>query len=228
MLQLSPRLQAIVDLITPGTVLADIGTDHAYVPAQAVMSGIVPRAVASDINLDPIRAARETLMQHGLTDSIDLRHGPGLDVLRPGEAGTIVMAGMGGTTICSILASGLDLAQAALRLIIQPMVRVAETRFWLVAHGFSIADERMAKEGRHLYQIIAAEPGAAAPLTQLELEYGPVLLERRDPLLRELIERDRSITAKAVAGLRKATVDQPRLVDFLQQQERIVRLLSEW
>lgn len=228
MLQLSPRLQAIVELIRSGTVLADVGTDHAYVPAQAIMSGLTPRAIASDINLDPIRAARETLLQYGLTNHIELRHGPGLDVLQPCEAGTIVIAGMGGTTICTIIANGLEVANQAARLVVQPMVRIAETRAWLSEHGFGIVDERMAKEGRHLYQIIAVEPGMSASLTPLELEYGPILLRRHDLLLRDLLERDLRVIEAAMAGLRKATVVQPRLHEFTKQRERIMQLLSEW
>ncbi|MGE5653421.1 MAG: tRNA (adenine(22)-N(1))-methyltransferase [Bacillota bacterium] len=228
MLQLSPRLQAIIELIVPDKVLADVGTDHAYVPVSAVLSGIVPQAIASDINLDPIRAAQETIVQNGLVGLIEVRHGPGLNVLSPGEAGTIVIAGMGGTTICTILAAGMDTAREACRLVIQPMVRIAETRAWLVDHGFVIVDERMAKEGRHLYQIIAAEPGASPHLTSLELEYGPVLLRMRAPLLRELLSRDLAITEAAINGLKKAAVKQPRLAEFIAQQQRITEALNEW
>lgn len=228
MLHLSPRLLAILDLVAPGTVLADIGTDHAYVPAKAVLSGISPRAIASDINQDPIRAAGETLSQHGLRDLVALRLGPGLNVILPGEAGTIVIAGMGGTTICEILSSGLTVARCVSRLVVQPMIRITETREWLVQHDFTIIDERTAREGRHLYQIIAAEPRPSSPLTALQLEYGPVLLMRRDPLLREILRRDLLVIDAAISGLRMATDEGSRLIEFLERRERITGLLSEW
>ncbi len=104
-MKLSKRLATIAALVPPGGRLADIGTDHAYLPVYLVTEGIVPSAVAGEVNEGPFRAAGEALARVGLADRISLRFGDGLAVLAPGEADTAVIAGMGGQTIVDILAA---------------------------------------------------------------------------------------------------------------------------
>lgn len=171
---LDERLRTVASLVRRGTVVADIGTDHAYLPVYLVQRGICPAGIAADLRSGPLAAARAHVAEVGLTDRIALRLGDGLAPLRPGEAGDIVIAGMGGETIEHILSA----ADAALirrrdvRLILQPMTHAEQTRLWLMKNGFSIQTERLVIDGRHLYPVIAAQFIDAPPSDDLVAAYA--------------------------------------------------------
>jgi tRNA (adenine22-N1)-methyltransferase len=226
-MHLSPRLQAITDLLLPEKKLADIGTDHAYIPSFAVMTGLVPTAIASDINSDPVRAALETIKRLGLSTKIEVRLGPGLRVLSVDEVEQIVVAGMGGNTICDILGVLPAVAKRAARLVLQPMIRVAETRAWVTKNGYKILDEKMAEEDRHLYCVMALEPGQQS-LTPIECEYGPILIARLDPLLKKLLLRDLNKTEQIIEHLSRSIAAHQKRPHYIERRNRILDLLDRW
>ena len=127
-LELTPRLRLLADWVPPGARLADVGTDHAYLPVWLVQNGVCPAAIAADLRPGPLEAARRHVAAAGLEDRISLRLGDGLAPVFPGEADDIVIAGMGGETIAAILSAADWLADARLRLVLQPMSRAEETR----------------------------------------------------------------------------------------------------
>ena len=139
-MKLDQRLSAVAALVRLGSRLADIGTDHAYLPVWLVQNGVCPAAIAADLRPGPLEAARRHVAAAGLEDRISLRLGDGLAPVFPGEADDIVIAGMGGETIAAILAAADWLADARLRLVLQPMSRAEETRRWLLKNGFSGMD----------------------------------------------------------------------------------------
>ena len=104
-LQLQPRLQMLADLVPAGAKLADVGTDHGYLPVWLLQEGRIRQAIASDINLEPLEHARRTAAEYGVSERMEFRLCAGLDKIRPDETDTIVIAGMGGETILSILES---------------------------------------------------------------------------------------------------------------------------
>lgn len=114
------RLQKVAALVRPGSRLADIGTDHAYLPTALVQRGVCPTAIASDVRPGPVQAARRTVEAAGLNDKIDVRLGDGLEPIRPDEAEDIVIAGMGGETIAAILAAAPWVKDGRYRLICSP------------------------------------------------------------------------------------------------------------
>ena len=120
-MQLDARLAAIAAFVPHGTVLADIGGDHAYLAATLVMEGVAPRAVVGDLSAGACAAARRTALAQRLTRQIDVRQGDGLSVLAPGEAESIVIAGMGGALIVQILEGAPDVLAGAPTLVLQPM-----------------------------------------------------------------------------------------------------------
>src|SRR5690554_2583760 len=118
--KLSLRLSTIADLVQPGSRLADIGSDHALLPVFLVQQGIIESAIAGEINEGPFLAANKQVQQANLQHKISIRHGDGLSVLDNHEVDTIVIAGMGGSTMVSILQEGIHRLSSVKRLIMQP------------------------------------------------------------------------------------------------------------
>ena len=112
-MQLSPRLQKIASLVPPCSVLADIGTDHGYIPLFCLENGKAKNVIATDINEKPLKRAETNIKSHGFSSFADFRLCNGLDALSEGEADVIVIAGMGGPLICDILKNGKDAAKQA-------------------------------------------------------------------------------------------------------------------
>lgn len=172
MITLDKRLSAVAALVRQGSRLADIGTDHAYLPVYLVQSGVCPSAIASDIGAGPLDAARRTVTENGLTSEIALRLGDGLATVSAGEVEDIAIAGMGGETIAAILKAAPWVQNEGIRLILQPMTRAEDLRRWLLTHGFSVLEEHLITDGRHLYPVLATEY-TATPVCEDEVAiYG--------------------------------------------------------
>jgi tRNA (adenine22-N1)-methyltransferase len=155
---ITPRLHAILSKISTPT-LADIGTDHAYIPIRLVQMGKIESAIATDINPGPIKIAKRNIEKYGLSDRICVRLGGGLTPLHKGEVETILIAGMGGELISSIIRKDLDKAHSARRLILQPMNAQYELRKMLEKNGFRIIEEDLALEGFKVYNLMTVETG---------------------------------------------------------------------
>ncbi|GAB6158076.1 tRNA (adenine(22)-N(1))-methyltransferase TrmK [Desulfotomaculum varum] len=205
MITLSQRLTTLANYIPAGSLVADIGTDHGYLPVYLVLTGRASRVIAADLRPGPLAAARATLQRYQTADRIRLRLGNGLQVLQPGEADVIVIAGMGGGTIRDILQASPAAAAAARRLILQPMADEAELRHYLISHGWTIADETLLLEDDRLYLVIVAEPGQEDIKDPLLLEVGPRLWEKKHPLLKEHIQRLLIKYAKVCRGLKQSS-----------------------
>ncbi|MBR2590254.1 MAG: SAM-dependent methyltransferase [Clostridia bacterium] len=155
MLCLTPRLQAIADYAQKGKVLADIGTDHAYIPVYLIEQGIIPAAFACDIRKGPLENARKTANKYGI-DSIEFVLSDGLQGLenRADAFSQIVIAGMGGELIAEILSKSPWCADKHYHFVLQPMTRASFLRKWLYQNGFEILQESVAKEHNKLYNIM--------------------------------------------------------------------------
>ena len=172
MITLDKRLSAVAALVRQGSRLADIGTDHAYLPVHLVQAGVCPSAIASDIGAGPLDAARRTVTENGLSSEIALRLGNGLATVSAGEVEDIAIAGMGGETIVMILEAAPWVQDEGVRLILQPMTRAEDLRRWLLSHGFTILEEHLITDGRHLYPVMATAY-TAAPVCEDEVAiYG--------------------------------------------------------
>ena len=187
-MKLTPRLQAIAELIPPGSVVADIGTDHAYLPVYLLLEQICDRAIESDMHDATLLQARETIAAFNCHQRIELRLGRGLEVLKEDDhVDTVVIAGLGGGTIASIIREGRELLQSVARIILQPMTEAEQLRLFLAANGFAIVHETLALEGRRLYEIIVARAGRETETDPFRLALGPRLLENRPPLFTMLL-----------------------------------------
>lgn len=195
---LSKRLQAVAAMVSKGMTLADVGTDHGYVPIYLVEAGVCPSAVASDINAGPVERARANVAANGLSERIQVRQGDGLHSLRAGETDAVLIAGMGGPLMLRILREGAEQAKAAKELILSPHSEWRAVREGLAEDGYTITDECMIEDEGKFYQIIKAvyrpvheNAQREAPASEASLCYGAVLLERRDPVLYRYLRQER-------------------------------------
>ena len=200
-MQIGSRLETIGRLVTAGSVVADIGTDHAYLPVWLMEQGCIKRAIAGDIAAGPCQAARSTIAQHGLQQQIEVRMGSGLSVVQPGEAGCITIAGMGASTMIAILEADLAVAEAADLLILQPMAGAASLRKWLCNHGWELVDEELVDDAPHFYEIMAAKRGASKEYSEAEYAVGPVLLAKKHVLVGRQLERQLSNTRQLLENM---------------------------
>lgn len=154
--QLSMRLSAVANMVTFSGILADVGTDHGYIPVFLAGEKRIQRAVAMDINRGPLERAREHIRQFGLEDRIETRLSDGLSALEPGEVDSIVIAGMGGALMERILQQGEAVARTAQELILQPQSEVMDFRRFLRENGYEITAEDMVFEDRKYYPMMRA------------------------------------------------------------------------
>ncbi|OEH86270.1 hypothetical protein BHU72_11580 [Desulfuribacillus stibiiarsenatis] len=166
----------IAEYIPNRAILADIGSDHAYLPIYSVQKGIVEKAIAGEVNEGPYLTAKTNVMDQKLAHLIDVRLGNGLEVLQPNEVNCITIAGMGGILITEILTQGIDKLESVGRLILQPMNSEPKLREWLIQHSYQILEEHIMKEYDIIYEILIAEPvKQKLTLSHQDIQFGPVL-----------------------------------------------------
>lgn len=184
---LDQRLKKVVSYIPQGAVLADIGSDHAFVPCYCIQQGLVERAIAGEVNVGPMEAAQGQVALVQLDEQIEVRLGSGLTVLAPGEVTAVTIAGMGGTLIATILEEGKAHLSGEERLILQPNVDAVDVRKWLLEHGYALLSEAIVKENGKIYEILVAKKGEEmiyaedADIRKWELLFGPQLMREKAP-----------------------------------------------
>lgn len=210
-MELSKRLQAVADMVHPGAGVADIGTDHAYIPIWLVSRGRTPWAVAMDVNEGPLMRARENIREAGLEGKIETRISDGFAALRPGEADTAVLAGMGGALMIRILREGADVVRSLKECVLQPQSEIEKVRTFLLKEGFSFIREDMAEEDGKYYPMMCVRPPSSAKETEewtdTELQYGRLLLMGRHPVLRDYLEREIRIRTAIIDSLKSSDSD---------------------
>lgn len=222
-MELTPRLQRVADWVQPGVRLADVGTDHAYLPVWLRLQGKVPYAIASDLRKGPLERAKETGRIYGV-DGVDFRLCSGLADIRPEEVDTITICGMGGETICSILEAAPWTADGRHTLLLEPQSHVDRLRLFLSRHGYRIVRECLVLDRGTMYPVMEVAAGQET-LSLGQLWGGAKLL--RDPLGdRYLIETILRLQT-AVAGWNRS--GKPERAD--ETREIITALLEmreEW
>ena len=223
-LELGPRLRAIAALVPAGTrCLADIGTDHGYLPVSLLLEGKLSHAIAADVRRLPLDHARQTAARYGAADKIDFRLGDGLSVLEPQEAEVIAIAGMGGVLITDILPAA-PWSRAGPLLLLQPMSKAEVLRRWLPENGFAVLAERLAQDKGVLYPILTVRGGSLPPAEEVQA-WGGFLLEN-DPL-RERYIADRLLRLRrAAAGLERAR--DPALAAKRENLLAVIGQLEMW
>lgn len=225
-MKLTDRLAAAVSLIPPGTVIADIGTDHAYIPVSVCESGRCPSAIAADIVPGPLAAAVAHVRGAGLTDRIDCRLGDGLTCLKAGEADGAVICGMGGPLMVRILRDSYDVWQSLRFVVLQPQSEAGALRRYLYEQGWHIEDERLVIDDGRLYEMMRAVPGRAEALPDWLYDIGPVNWQRRDPLLSRKIDILMETKSHILEGLKKSRHDVRQRMAAIEKELRFWRDLK--
>jgi tRNA (adenine22-N1)-methyltransferase len=229
-LSISRRLQTIADSIPDQMRVADIGGDHAWLLIHVARQQRLRQGIVGEVRRGPFENARDRVALLGYESVIEVRLGDGLSVLSPGEVDVIVLAGMGGSSICGILAAGKKKLSGIKRLILQPNQGGYRVRRWLFEHTFVLVEETLVEEAEILYEVIVAEPGegsvnyAHLPLSLSQLfELGPLLWQKRDPLLRKKILHEQAGRVNIWKQLERV-----KSVEALQRKEEIEREIIAW
>ena len=216
--ELSLRLKCIADMVSPGTVVFDVGCDHGFLSIYLVESGIADSAVALDVVKGPLKAAAEHVKQFGLEGKIECRLSDGLhniatEELRQINNKTLIIAGMGGPLILSILSECPDVRDMFDEIIVGPQSKIEEFRIGLEQLGLAIIDENMILEDGKYYQILKMSKSSVKSMQSLscfsedrlsaraENKYGSILLAGKHPVLKEYLEFEYGVLQQVIANL---------------------------
>ena len=200
-MDLSNRLLEITKFVPFNSIVADIGTDHGYIPIYLIINNISKKVIASDLSPGSLQKTIEYVNKFNLNDRISPRLGDGLDIIKPYEVDTVIIAGMGGLLISEILEKNKDITNTITKFILQPMVASKELRSYLLANGYMIEEESLAKEGKRFYEIIVARKGESDNQKDIYYEIGYKLIEKNHPLLGEFIEHKKKAVRDVMAKL---------------------------
>lgn len=231
---LSKRLKTVADYIPKNAVLADIGSDHAYLPCYAILNGLAASAVAGEVVQGPFQSAKKQVQKSGLEDVISVRLGSGLDVIDPNEATCITIAGMGGALIEKILDAGKEKLAGVKRLILQPNIHAHHVRRWLLENGWELVNEEILEEDGKIYEVLIAEKGEPkAPYQHTSLQkgllVGPFLMkEKTKPFIKkwtqEIEHFKRILTSIESAAVSPGNEEKKReLHDLIAMLEEVTR-----
>ncbi len=239
--EISARMRALTELVTPGLTMCDIGCDHGFVAIYLVQKGISPKVFAMDVRSGPLSRAQEHILQYGLVSQIETRLSDGLAELKAGEAEGMICAGMGGPLMIKILEEGSDLAHDMKELILQPQSEISEFRKYLRTRGFHIIKEDMVLEDGKYYPMMKVVPEEAEQSVAATLEttatalagrpeaegweeaskrqiydrFGQYLLEHKHPVLKKYLMHSKDATEALMIKLKE------------QQGERALARLPE-
>lgn len=202
--QLSERLALVASFVPQQTVLADIGSDHAYLPCYLANKGIISKAIAGEVVKGPYEQAKRNVVANGFTDKIEVRLANGLQAVQPTDGvETVTIAGMGGTLIASILEADKARLSGVTRIIAQPNIYAIGIRQWAVANGFYIVDEDILQEDGKIYEVLVLERGTV-DYSETELLMGPILKEKSSAIFHAKWEREMQEWTRVLAALSSA------------------------
>jgi len=204
-MNLSFRLKTVASFVKIGNRLADIGTDHGYIPIYLVSEGVIPEAIAMDVNKGPLERAKNNIIEAKLENKIQTRLSDGLEKLEVDEADTILIAGMGGILITDILARNINVAKSSKELILSPHSDIYLVRKFLCDENFLITDETMIIDDNKFYVIIKAEYSKDLKILyyeEVELSFGKILLENKNSILHQYLLREEEKKIRIIKDLK--------------------------
>lgn len=230
-MELSRRLYAVASLVTEGASVADIGTDHGYIPIYLVQQGIASKVIALDVNGGPLERARMHIIGNNLKGKIETRLSDGLHAVEPGEVDTIVAAGMGGGLIIRILEEGREVVERLKACVLQPQSEVWRVRRYLLDHRLDIIDEDMVEEDGKFYPMMRVIHGTPEPCEDYEYVYGKKLLQKRHPVLHRFLLREKGIQESILEQLARRTESESarhREAEILRERKLTQRALKSY
>ena len=228
-MSLSKRLQAIANLVRENSIVADIGTDHGYIPKYLIDENISKMVIASDISQKSLEKTIDYVNNLGYSRIIP-RVGNGLEIIKSYEVDTIILSGMGGLLIKDILNADKEKTSSTSNFILQPNVASKELRQYLMDNNFIIMDEDLVKEDGKFYEIIYAKKGKGYIACEIHYEISEKLIENRHPLLKEYIDFKINSVNKIIDNLMDKTTEKSisRIDELKKIRKSYEQLLEEY
>ena len=202
-MELSKRLQAVANLVSNGLVVADVGTDHGYIPIYLIEAKKCPKAFAMDVNKGPLLRAKEHITEYGMNSMIETRLSDGVRALEVGECECVVIAGMGGALTIKILEEGEEIFRNLKEFVLQPQSEVHKVREYLCKNAYVIVDEDMVFDEGKFYPMFRVINGPSSTYHMIELSYGKLLLEKRHPVLKTFLNKEKTKKTTILSNLEK-------------------------
>ena len=211
-IQLSKRLSAIGEMVTEGNRLVDVGCDHGYLPVYLVMNHRIPGAIAADVGKGPLERAREHICRYHMQNYIETRLCDGLSGISVGEGDTLVIAGMGGPLMEKILSDNPEVRDSFQELILQPQSDIPHFRHFLMSNGYRITEEKMILEDGKFYPMMKAirDQKRNESWTPLEEMFGKYLLQEKNPVLQQFLQRELRIRQNILTKLQKTETEETK------------------
>ena len=227
MVKLSNRLLAVAAFVTDGNVLADVGTDHGYIPIYLLQTKRITKAIAMDIHKGPLERAKDHIAMFGLNDYIETRLSDGVEALMPNEADSILIAGMGGGLVMHILEEGKEVCHLAKELILQPQSELERVRNYLWSTGYVILEENIILEDEKFYPMMRVQYQNVIDTESAEnalfCRYGKELLQQKHGVLLLYLKREQKMYGEILAVLKKQPVSE-KIKDRIAEVEKVIEL----
>lgn len=238
MIELSKRMQSVADMIQPCDAVGDIGCDHAFVSIYLVEQHRAKRVIASDVRRGPIAIAKRNIEAMNLSDQIEIRMGDGLDTIVPGEVNAVVLAGMGGMLMIDILERGEEVVTRCDQLVLQPQSDIEKVRRYLAEKEYHLADEQMLIDAGKYYNLLDVRVHEMVQKDEYDCSkladdwcymYGGSLLQKKDPVLRSWLVKQRDTTAGLIDSLSGKNTENAakRLKTVKAEQKTICAVLKQ-
>ncbi len=200
-IRLSGRMQAVADLVPEGTVPADVGTDHGYIPIYLVQQKIADRVLALDVRKGPLARAAGHIEEYGLTGQIKTRLSDGLAAVSPQEVDGVILSGMGASLMIRILCESRPVVDSLKYLILQPQSEIEKLRRYLTQTGLRIRIEDMVEEDGKYYPMMRVNPGETESYEEFELYYGKIQLQQHPRILQQYLLKEQDKRERLLAQL---------------------------
>ena len=222
---ISKRLELVASFVPQGTILLDVGSDHAYLPIELVERGQIESAIAGEVVEGPYQSAVKNVEAHGLKEKIQVRLANGLAAFEEGDqVSVITIAGMGGRLIARILEEGLDKLANVERLILQPNNREDDLRIWLQENGFQIVAESILEEAGKFYEILVVEAGQMK-LSASDVRFGPFLSKEISPVFVQKWQKEAAKLEFALGQIPEKNLEERQvLVDKIQAIKEVLHV----
>lgn len=236
-MELSKRLYAVASLVTEGASVADIGTDHGYIPIYLAENNLSQKIIAMDVNKGPLERAMIHIKANHLEHLIETRLSDGFAALEKGEVDTIIAAGMGGGLVIKILTDHPEITDSIKCFILQPQSEISKVREYLHNHGFYIMEEDMVEEDGKYYPMMKVVHWKDRDCNLLEesyddaeFMYGKYLLEHAHPVLKEFLNRELVLKTEITENLKQKAGEnaKKRILELEEEQEKIKQVLVKY
>lgn len=214
MIKLTPRLKTIAEEIEKGETMADIGTDHGFLPLYLWEMGVCPHVIMADISKGSLSKAEENCRSLHPDTAFDLRLGSGIEVLDTGEVEAVVIAGMGGILMTGILGADIEKSWSFKKLVLQPRNRIGQLRWWLYNNGFCISNEKLVREGKYICEVLTVVPREIAVTGDLgpddiEYEFPHKLIDFKNELTEEYLNKKLDLEKLILKSMSQGRQEEP-------------------